>query len=46
MLIRICNNKKIMGEYTSGKLSNVFSIATFALMAFAAIVMLYTFVVK
>jgi Mn2+/Fe2+ NRAMP family transporter len=46
MLIRIANNKKIMGKYTSGKLSNLFSVATFTLMALAAVLMLYTFLLK
>ena len=46
ILIRIANNKKIMGEYTSGALSNVCSIATFAFMALAASLMLYTLVFK
>ena len=46
MLIRIANNKKIMGQYTSGKLSNLFSIATFTFMALAAVLMLYTFIAK
>jgi len=46
MLIRIANNKKIMGQYTSGTLSNLFSIATFTFMALAAVLMLYTFIAK
>lgn len=46
ILIRISNNKKIMGAYTSGKLSNIFGGATFAVMALAAGLMLYTFVFR
>lgn len=46
MLIRISNNKRIMGEYTSGRLSNTFSIATFAFMALAAVLMIYTSLFK
>ena len=46
MLIRISNNKKIMGKYTSGVLSRIFSGATFVLMGLAALLMLYTLVFK
>ena len=46
MLIRISNNKQIMGEYTSGALSNTFSIATFVFMALATVLMFYSFFAK
>ena len=46
MLIRISNNKQIMGKYTSGTLSRIVSGATFALMALAALLMLYTSIFK
>ncbi len=46
MLIRISNNKKIMGRFTSGWLSNLISGITFAVMALAAALMLYAFIVK
>lgn len=46
LLIRISNNKKIMGQYTSGKLSNIFSISTFLFMALAAVLMSYKFIFR
>jgi len=42
IIARMAANKKIMGEYKSGWLSNVFVWATFALMAAAAIAMFVT----
>jgi NRAMP (natural resistance-associated macrophage protein)-like metal ion transporter len=42
IIARMASNKKIMGEYRSGWLSNIFVWATFALMAAAAIAMFAT----
>ena len=42
IIARIAQNKKIMGEYTSGPLSRFFIWFTFILMAIAAILMFYT----
>jgi len=42
IIARIAQNKKIMGEYTSGILSKIFIWLTFILMALAAILMFYT----
>lgn len=41
MLIRIGNNKQIMGEYKNGILSNIFVKITFAVMAAAVIALFY-----
>lgn len=41
IILHIANNKKIMGEYTNGKLSNILGFATLILMTSAAIVMVY-----
>jgi len=41
MILHICNNKKIMGEYTNSRRSNIFSWAALILMALAAIALLY-----
>ncbi|MBI2721948.1 MAG: divalent metal cation transporter [Bacteroidetes bacterium] len=41
VILHIANNKKIMGEYTNGKLSNVLGFITLILMTFAAVAMLY-----
>jgi Mn2+/Fe2+ NRAMP family transporter len=41
IIIHIANNKKVMGEYTNGKLSNILGFATLILMTVAAVVMLY-----
>jgi NRAMP (natural resistance-associated macrophage protein)-like metal ion transporter len=40
LILHICNNKKIMGEYTNGIWSNFFGIFTFLLMSIAAMVLL------
>ncbi|TSC65432.1 MAG: natural resistance-associated macrophage protein [Candidatus Doudnabacteria bacterium Gr01-1014_77] len=37
MIMRISNNKVIMGKYTSGFLSNFVGVITFAVMLFAAV---------
>jgi NRAMP (natural resistance-associated macrophage protein)-like metal ion transporter len=39
--IHISNNKNVMGEYTNGKWSNIFGIATLLLMTAAAICLVY-----
>jgi NRAMP (natural resistance-associated macrophage protein)-like metal ion transporter len=44
LIAKIANNKKIMGEYVSGKLSNTFVWLTFIAMGSAAIAMLASFV--
>ncbi len=41
VLLHIANNKKIMGEYTNGKLSNILGVITFLLMFISAIFLLY-----
>jgi NRAMP (natural resistance-associated macrophage protein)-like metal ion transporter len=41
MLIRIANNKKIMGHRTNGWISNTFTIITFLAMGIAALLILY-----
>lgn len=41
IILHICNNKKVMGEYTNGKTSNVLGFATLLLMSVSAIVLIY-----
>ncbi len=41
IILHIANNKKVMGEYTNGKLSNIFGFITLVLMTAAAVVMIY-----
>ena len=41
IILHIANNKKVMGEYTNGKLSNIFGFVTLILMTAAAVTMLY-----
>ena len=41
IILHIANNKKVMGEYTNGKLSNILGFATLILMTAAAVIMLY-----
>jgi Mn2+/Fe2+ NRAMP family transporter len=41
IILHIANNKKVMGEYTNGRLSNILGFATLILMTAAAGVMLY-----
>jgi NRAMP (natural resistance-associated macrophage protein)-like metal ion transporter len=41
IILHIANNKKVMGEYTNGKLSNIFGFVTLLLMTTAAVVMIY-----
>ena len=41
IILYISNNKKIMGEHTNGKTSNILGIITFLLMTAAAVALLY-----
>jgi NRAMP (natural resistance-associated macrophage protein)-like metal ion transporter len=41
IVIHICNNKKIMGEFTNGKWSNISGTLTFILMSVAAVALVY-----
>ena len=41
IIIHIANNKKVMGEFTNGKISNIFGFATLAIMTIAAVVLVY-----
>jgi len=41
LILHICNNKKIMGEYTNGIWSNLFGGLTFILMTLAAVLLVY-----
>jgi NRAMP (natural resistance-associated macrophage protein)-like metal ion transporter len=41
IIMHICNNKKIMGERTNGKVSNTLGALTFLLMTVAAVALLY-----
>lgn len=41
LILHICNNKKIMGEFTNGFWSNLFGGLTFLLMTIAAILLIY-----
>jgi NRAMP (natural resistance-associated macrophage protein)-like metal ion transporter len=41
IILHICNNKKVMGEFTNSRRSNVLGIITLVLMTFAAVALLY-----
>jgi Mn2+/Fe2+ NRAMP family transporter len=41
IIIHIANNKKVMGKYTNGGLSNLLGFLTLVLMTFAAVVLVY-----
>jgi NRAMP (natural resistance-associated macrophage protein)-like metal ion transporter len=41
IILHIANNKKVMGEFTNDKLSNILGFATLILMTVAAVVMIY-----
>ena len=41
IILHIANNKKVMGEFTNGKRSNILGFATLILMTAAAVVMIY-----
>lgn len=46
VILHICNNKKVMGEYTNGRWSNIFGILALLLMTTAAGLLLYLFLRK
>jgi NRAMP (natural resistance-associated macrophage protein)-like metal ion transporter len=41
IILHISNNKKIMGEHTNGKASNILGFATLALMTITAVILIY-----
>jgi NRAMP (natural resistance-associated macrophage protein)-like metal ion transporter len=41
IILHISNNKKIMGKYTNGRISNILGISALALMTTAAVVLIY-----
>ncbi len=41
IILHISNNKKVMGEYTNGKTSNILGFTTLALMTVAAVILVY-----
>jgi Mn2+/Fe2+ NRAMP family transporter len=41
IILHISNNKKIMGQHTNGKLSNILGFITLILMTFSAITLIY-----
>ena len=41
VILHISNNKKVMGEFTNGKWSNILGITTLLLMTAAAIILIY-----
>jgi len=41
IILHIANNKKVMGEHTNGKISNIFGFAALILMTVAAVVLVY-----
>jgi NRAMP (natural resistance-associated macrophage protein)-like metal ion transporter len=41
IILHISNNKKVMGAYTNGKLSNILGVITLVLMTVAAVAMIY-----
>ncbi|MES2446357.1 MAG: Nramp family divalent metal transporter [Bacteroidota bacterium] len=41
ILLHIANNKKIMGDYTNGRWSNILGVAAFLLMAVSAVFLIY-----
>ncbi|WP_412467444.1 NRAMP family divalent metal transporter [Pedobacter sp. KLB.chiD] len=41
ILLHISNNRKVMGEYTNGRVSNILGLLTFLLMAVSAIFLIY-----
>ena len=41
IILHISNNKKVMGEFTNGKVSNILGFATLILMTAAAVVLIY-----
>lgn len=43
IILHISNNKKIMGKFTNGKMSNILGFATLILMTVAVVVMVYMY---
>ena len=41
IILHICNNKKVMGEFTNSKASNIFGFVTLLLMTISAIALIY-----
>lgn len=41
LILHLSNNKKVMGEFTNGKWSNVFGIITFLIMTASSVLLLY-----
>jgi NRAMP (natural resistance-associated macrophage protein)-like metal ion transporter len=41
IILHICNNKKVMGQYTNSKLANISGVIALVIMSIAAIVLLY-----
>jgi Mn2+/Fe2+ NRAMP family transporter len=41
IILHICNNKKVMGEFTNGKLSNFLGFTTLIIMTVATIALIY-----
>jgi NRAMP (natural resistance-associated macrophage protein)-like metal ion transporter len=41
IIMHIANNKKVMGKYTNGKISNILGFLALVLMTFAAVVLVY-----
>jgi Mn2+/Fe2+ NRAMP family transporter len=41
IILHICNNKKVMGEYTNSKTANVLGFAALIIMSLAAIALFY-----
>jgi NRAMP (natural resistance-associated macrophage protein)-like metal ion transporter len=41
IILHICNNKKIMGEHTNGKTSNILGLTALVLMTAAAVLLIY-----
>ena len=41
IILHICNNKKVMGKYTNGRMANILGFATLLLMTAAAVALIY-----
>lgn len=41
LILHICNQKKIMGEFTNGKWTNFFGLITFVIMLSASVILIY-----
>ena len=44
IILHISNNKKIMGKYTNGKISNILGFAALILMTTAAVILIYLYI--